>query len=623
MAWLPSSLNSAINPSTAVLACLCYDVVRPSPTTIGFFMGLELWKNQKAISSILNLSSLPSRTWLTALAGAGFALVQLCLWVWPLRSSSKIALAPWDGPGKVLLLPSRTTHSRIFPKKHSFSYSYLLVGIPVGWRGTAGGLVSADVSSRRGWYHVDASDYLVRGKGELGLRGKLDAYLESQGVDPKLYPFAYLVTAAKFLGYHFNPVSFWYLYDSNKVLAAMILEVNNTFGERRMYYLLPAEQQSIADAGADGVAEADAAAGASGRAPVKFTQTWPKDFHVSPFNSRKGSYSISAKDVLAPSMQGPGSIDVSIVLKSSKDHGKLVARIFSEGNAKEPASLGTWQKVSFLARWWWVGFVTFPRIAKEAGRIFFAKKLHVWYRPEPLKESMARVADETERKLEAAFRAYLRFYLVEKAGSALAVRYHASGIEDTTEDLMISEEAQRQGDWGDQELVIKVLTPAFYSRFVGYAHDLEAFFCELRDSSTIWISKPELLPKLALKKPLPILQASGFMDFVTFRAIQVLRRRPERIERPLTSSQVTDDNKGLASSGDIRGFRISTMDAFVLSSGDTRLKDSYGKAVLKLFLADRMTFGIIALFDSLVFTLRAAFAGALVYYLDKMLATVA
>jgi hypothetical protein len=95
------------------------------------------------------------------------------------------------GAGKVLLYPCRTTHSRLFPKRHSFSYSYLTVGIPVGWEGVAGGLVSVGGEAAggiaswvpglgRGWFHVDAGDYLERGSRTLGLRGKLDAYLESQ-----------------------------------------------------------------------------------------------------------------------------------------------------------------------------------------------------------------------------------------------------------------------------------------------------------------------------------------------------------------------------------------------------------------------------------------------------------
>ncbi len=82
----------------------------------------------------------------------------------------------------------------MFPKSHSFAYSYLVVGVPVGWEGNANGMVSAgaksetglwswfswDGSAQRGWYDIDAANYLQRGSGHLGLRGKLDAYLESQ-----------------------------------------------------------------------------------------------------------------------------------------------------------------------------------------------------------------------------------------------------------------------------------------------------------------------------------------------------------------------------------------------------------------------------------------------------------
>ena len=95
---------------------------------------------------------------------------------------------------KPLFFPCRTTHTRLFPKVHSFSYSYLCVGIPVGWRGSANSILSADVKalqsgdatydqsriSGRGWFSVDAADYLARGEGHLDLQGKLHAYLRKQ-----------------------------------------------------------------------------------------------------------------------------------------------------------------------------------------------------------------------------------------------------------------------------------------------------------------------------------------------------------------------------------------------------------------------------------------------------------
>lgn len=89
------------------------------------------------------------------------------------------------------LIPCRITHRRKFPKRHAFSYSYLTVGIPVGYRGSINGMISvddADISTSwfseiwrvKSWFRVDSDDYLERGSNKLGLRGKLDRYLDSQ-----------------------------------------------------------------------------------------------------------------------------------------------------------------------------------------------------------------------------------------------------------------------------------------------------------------------------------------------------------------------------------------------------------------------------------------------------------
>lgn len=137
--------------------------------------------------------------WSTHLRYAGIVSGILLLARWLLSTRNTAA---WPGPGKVLLFPCKTTHSRLFPEKHSFDYSYLVVGLPVGWEGISGGLVSSSSakqswlsSLRKGWYHIDPADYLERGDGHLGLRGKLDKYLESQvrtgkhrphGQDPSL-----------------------------------------------------------------------------------------------------------------------------------------------------------------------------------------------------------------------------------------------------------------------------------------------------------------------------------------------------------------------------------------------------------------------------------------------------
>lgn len=94
---------------------------------------------------------------------------------------------PYKGPGKPYLIPARTTHTRLVPRRHSFAYSYLLVGVPVSWEGSANGMISVNGSKRKGafgsapaWYNVESVEYLERGAAHLGLRSRLDNFLRSQ-----------------------------------------------------------------------------------------------------------------------------------------------------------------------------------------------------------------------------------------------------------------------------------------------------------------------------------------------------------------------------------------------------------------------------------------------------------
>ena len=129
--------------------------------------------------------------------------LDLALWLVPFehlrykwKSSREVQSPPKErdyrpkgsNPLRPLVFPCRTTHTRLFPKKHSFSYSYLFVGVPVGWRGSVGSFFSADLQSlsskdlrqEHGWLRVESADYLNRGDNVHGLQGKLDSYLQSQ-----------------------------------------------------------------------------------------------------------------------------------------------------------------------------------------------------------------------------------------------------------------------------------------------------------------------------------------------------------------------------------------------------------------------------------------------------------
>lgn len=384
-------------------------------------------------------------------------------------------------------------------------------------------------------------------------------------------------------------------------LAALVVEVNNTFDERRMYLLTPAEAAS-ADR-IENSQEADRGDGRRSETPAVFRQEWPKDFHVSPFNSRKGSYSLQALDPLKSVAEGRESVDSTITLKSSKGHGKIVARLVSNGQPIDPSTMTISQRWRFLLSWWWVGFVTFPRIVREAGRLWFKRRLHVWYRPEPLRESMGRNADPAERNLEPMFRKYLRS-LVEQCQAPVALKYVPCGLADSGKELILSPAAKDKQDADVEEVEFKVLTPVFYARFVFYAHDLEALFSELRESCTIWVSRPDLLPKILFKKPAPALEARNPVDFVYYEAIRYLRRRPETIVRPLTSG-MSSEQTSPTSTVDIRDFRISSMDAFMLKQEDIDMRKRYSSLVLRLFVAHRVALGSLLLVDAALIMLRS------------------
>ena len=102
-----------------------------------------------------------------------------------------------NGDPRPRLIPSHTTHTRLFPRKHSFSYSQLSAGIPLDYSGNANGSTSVHgpslstqlrrLSRPDAWFYVNSTDHLQRQRSSDGLRGKLDSYLESEVSGPMAY----------------------------------------------------------------------------------------------------------------------------------------------------------------------------------------------------------------------------------------------------------------------------------------------------------------------------------------------------------------------------------------------------------------------------------------------------
>jgi DUF1365 family protein len=84
------------------------------------------------------------------------------------------------------------------------------------------------------FYDKDHGD--GRGPAQGGALAWLDALLRSEGILDATGE-AWLHCYPRVLGFTFKPVSFWYCHRMDGSLRAVVVEVNNTFGERHCYLL--------------------------------------------------------------------------------------------------------------------------------------------------------------------------------------------------------------------------------------------------------------------------------------------------------------------------------------------------------------------------------------------------
>ncbi|MBP6764449.1 MAG: DUF1365 domain-containing protein [Rubrivivax sp.] len=151
-------------------------------------------------------------------------------------------------------------HRRLRPRVHAFEYPTYFLMLPMR---TLRSTPSATLRRNR-WGLLSFYDR-DHGDGRSDALAWLDELLLSEGVSDATGE-AWLHTYPRVAGYAFNPVSFWHCQRADGSLAAIVAEVNNTFGERHCYLLAGAQLAY----GSELVAQ--------------------KVFHVSPFCSVEGSY---------------------------------------------------------------------------------------------------------------------------------------------------------------------------------------------------------------------------------------------------------------------------------------------------------------------------------------------
>ena len=124
-------------------------------------------------------------------------------------------------------------HKRLRPVINSFQYSVFFLRIPLHTLNISKKwplFLSYNRSNLFALYDKDHGD------GKTPLLTWIKTILQQHNVhdvDGEII----LQTFPRMLGYIFNPISFWFCYQKNGDLRAILCEVNNTFGERHGYLL--------------------------------------------------------------------------------------------------------------------------------------------------------------------------------------------------------------------------------------------------------------------------------------------------------------------------------------------------------------------------------------------------
>ena len=157
-------------------------------------------------------------------------------------------------------------HRRFAPKRHVFTYPLFMAFLDVDRIAELMQISPFSAQNKFAWASFHDRDHF--GDSQLTLRQRIERDALAHGVAAPRGP-VFLLTHLRYLGYNFNPVSFFYSYSNENRFDSVLAEVNNTFGETENYWLTGAVEQP-----------------AHNSKKYRFQKT----FHVSPFMKLGHSY---------------------------------------------------------------------------------------------------------------------------------------------------------------------------------------------------------------------------------------------------------------------------------------------------------------------------------------------
>ncbi|MDP2817365.1 MAG: DUF1365 domain-containing protein [Polaromonas sp.] len=141
------------------------------------------------------------------------------------------ALDDVKGVGVPLIGFGNVRHTRLKPARNAFAYPTYFLMLPLrSMKANGNGALARNRRSALSFFDSDHGD------GRADCVGWLDELLHSEGIRDAGGEL-WLHTYPRIFGHTFKPVSFWYCHHIDGGLRAIVVEVNNTFGERHCYLL--------------------------------------------------------------------------------------------------------------------------------------------------------------------------------------------------------------------------------------------------------------------------------------------------------------------------------------------------------------------------------------------------
>lgn len=125
-------------------------------------------------------------------------------------------------------------HKRLIPKVHQFKYPHLTFLLDIDELDKLSSSLKLFSHNGFGFYDFRDQDHLE--SGSLGIRQKVRELLVLEGINTQAASIK-ILASPRVLGYVFNPLSVYYCFDSSKTPFAVILEICNTFMERKAYVI--------------------------------------------------------------------------------------------------------------------------------------------------------------------------------------------------------------------------------------------------------------------------------------------------------------------------------------------------------------------------------------------------